>query len=201
MKTSNFSIKKLSDEEVISRFKESGNAAVLGILFDRYSKLVYGLCLKYLKNPTAAEDETMSIFEKLINHLSNQNIECFKAWLYIFSKNHCLMELRRKKPHLVELNTNTHSESIHLQNEKEIIDKELQNEKKIHLVHSLIKFLKPAQQKCLELFYINNLSYREVSCSTGLSIKQVKSNIQNGKRNLKIHFEKHMHYDHENPEQ
>lgn len=97
MKTASFSKNKLRDEEIISRFKECGNAAVLGILFDRYGKLVYGLCLKYFKNPTVAEDETMSIFEKLITQLSNQNIECFKAWLYIYSKNHCLMELRKKK--------------------------------------------------------------------------------------------------------
>ncbi len=200
MRTSGHNCNHLLDEDIISRFRESGNAALLGILFDRYSNLVYGLCLKYFRNPTIAEDETMVIFEKLISLLSDQNIDCFRAWLYTFSKNHCLMELRRKKPQIIEFNNQTTSDICH-ETGNEIIEIEMKKEHQISLLNSLLTYLNPAQKLCLRLFYINNLSYKEVSCSTGMSEKQVKSNIQNGKRNLRLQFKKHEHKNYEHPEE
>ena len=179
---------QLTDEEIIARFRQSGNAAVLGTIFDRYSKLVFGLCMKYLKNRTQAEDETMAIFEKLIADLQKHNIECFKAWLFTYSKNHCLMELRRKKPGIVEYDNHLLSEKTEDYEEK--IKKEKENESLVKQLENLINFLKPEQQQCIKLFYLENNSYRDVSQQTGLTLKQVKTNIQNGKRNLRTQFDK-----------
>jgi len=177
-----------SDEEIIARFRQSGNAAVLGTIFDRYSKLVFGLCMKYLKNRTHAEDETMAIFEKLITDLQRHNVDCFKAWLYTYSKNHCLMELRRKKPGIIEFDQ--HIQTGKQEDYEEKIKEEREKESLVKQLEKLINYLKPEQQQCIRLFYLENHSYRDVSEQTGLSLKQVKTNIQNGKRNLRTHFEK-----------
>ncbi len=178
-----------SDEEIIARFKKSGNTAVLGAIFNRYAKLVFGLCLKYMKNPYDAEDETMSIFEKLIGDLQKHEIENFRAWFYTYSKNHCLMELRKKKPVIIEFDSRTNSGS---EENSDCHSEESGNEleQKLGLVQSLMGILKNDQKICLREFYENDKTYREVSNITGLSLRQVKSHIQNGKRNLKIQFDK-----------
>ena len=52
--------------------------------------------------------------------------------------------------------------------------------------------LNPEQKQCLILFYLEKKSYQEISENTGFSLMQVKSYIQNGKRNLKILLDKKM---------
>jgi RNA polymerase sigma factor (sigma-70 family) len=196
MKLFRNSSKNLSDEDIIARFKETGNAAVLGIIFNRYFKLVYGVCLKYHKNSTVAEDETMAVFEKLIIDLQKHHIRFFRPWFFKYTKNHCLMELRRKKPHIITY------ESFHQPfHETELTCQTTDLMKKDHLYDQIdlfLGFLKPEQETCLRLFYMNNKSYKDVSACTGIPLNQVRSYIQNGKRKLKIHFEKYIQngYDH-----
>jgi RNA polymerase sigma factor (sigma-70 family) len=189
MKLFGNSSKQMNDEDLIVRYRKTGNAAVLGTIFNRYARLVYGLCLKYMKNPANAEDETMAIFEKLITDLQKHNIVCFKAWLYTYAKNHCLMELRKIKPKMVEFSNEFHQQMI---DPDPFIkqEQETENERTHSTLRFIFSFLNTEQQICLSEFYNNNKSYKDVSLQTGLSLKQVKSHIQNGKRNLRIRFEK-----------
>jgi RNA polymerase sigma factor (sigma-70 family) len=189
MKLFGNSSKQMNDEDLIVRYRKTGNAAVLGTIFNRYARLVYGLCLKYMKKPANAEDETMAIFEKLITDLQKHNIVCFKAWLYTYAKNHCLMELRKIKPKMVEFSNEFHQQMI---DPDPFIkqEQETENERTHSTLRFIFSFLNTEQQICLSEFYNNNKSYKDVSLQTGLSLKQVKSHIQNGKRNLRIRFEK-----------
>lgn len=177
-----------TDEQLIEAFISEKNTAYFGILFERYTHLVFGLCMKYLKNPDDAEDAVMNIFEKLLSDLKQQNIRDFKSWLYMVAKNHCLMELRKKKVMLKASDYLTYEkqqefmESLfpgHLNNEG--VDKD---GIVLSLQHALQE-LKEEQKVCIELMYLQKMSYLEVSRETGYSMKQVKSYIQNGKRNLK----------------
>ena len=59
----------LSDVELIALYKAKKNLEVLAILYNRYIHLVYGVCLKYLKNRQDSEDAAMQIFEKLITEI------------------------------------------------------------------------------------------------------------------------------------
>lgn len=172
-----------SDEELVELFQDKGLKLCISLLYERYGHLVMGVGLKYLKNPTDAEDLTMQIFESLFVKLKNHSIKQFKPWLYMVVKNECLMLLRKKKKNIpVELTdnlTNTDTES-------DIILKELQLSK----LEMAIEELKPEQKQCVSLFYLQQKSYSEISLELMISEKQVKSAIQNGKRNLKILLEK-----------
>ncbi len=180
--TGNNRLKDLSDEAVIARFIESGNPAVLGILYNRYARLVFGLFLKYLKDFNTAEDETMAIFERLISDIRKYQIECFRAWLHTYCNNHCLMILRKKKPYFVDLIAETIASETYTSES----DPQHTTETLIHTLNHLLSKLKPEQQKCIRLFYLEHLSYNDVSSHTGYSLSEVKSHIQNGKRNLRI---------------
>lgn len=145
--------------------------------------LVYGLCLKYLKNRDDAQDAVMSIYEQLSEKLLTTQVQHFKSWLYMVSKNHCLMELRKKNP---EVHSEIFMESVevvHLNDEK------IELEKDLHALEDCIEELKAEQRECVKLFFLEKKSYQQVYDQTGLEIKKVKSHIQNGKRNLKMCLE------------
>ncbi len=178
----NTQLKNLKDEELIHLYKTKKSAEVFGILYDRYSHLVYGVCLKYLKNTENAKDAMMQIFEKLFVDLYRHDIQIFKAWLYRVAQNHCFMQLRSNN-HLVKSveffseNSVEYEDTLH-----PIVEKERMYDR----MEVAIEELTDEQKKCILLFYIEKKTYQEIMQETGLSFMQVKSNIQNGKRNLKI---------------
>jgi len=178
----------LSDARLIEVFVAENNTDYFGLLFERYTHLVFGVCMKYLKNTDDAEDAVMSIFEKLMTDLKKHEVKDFKNWLYRVAKNHCLMQLRKRKVWMRAEDEITYEKQQefmesafpgHL-NDESIIDTGI-----LISLQSALKVLKEEQKKCLEMMYLQNKSYIEIAQLTGYSMKQVKSYIQNGKRNLK----------------
>ncbi|MEQ8628990.1 sigma-70 family RNA polymerase sigma factor [Ekhidna sp.] len=172
-----------TDELQLRLYRNTGNQEVLGELFNKYMHLVYGLCLKYLKNRDDAQDEVMSIYEHISEKLLTTEVAHFKSWLYMVSKNHCFMTLRKNNP---EIHTEVFMESgeeMHLNNEKVALEEDLQ------ALEDCIEELKTEQQRCVKLFFLEKKSYQQVNEETGLDLKKVKSHIQNGKRNLKMCLE------------
>lgn len=176
-----------SDNDLINTFLEKDDNNIVGVLYERYGHLVLGLCIKYLKNKDEAQDAVIQIFTGLLKDLKKHKIEFFKSWLYVYSKNFCLMELRKRQSALkkeLELKENVHlimdfSNPEHL-NEKE---------KQITIMEKALELLNTEQKKCIDLFYLKNKSYVEIVDITGYTANEVKSHIQNGKRNLKIKME------------
>lgn len=180
------SLQTLSDRELVAEYKRTNQTRIIGELFERYTHLIYGVCIKYLKNPERSKDAVMQIFEKLLKELASQEITYFKSWLYSVAKNHCLMILRKNKSlkqreekwKASQCENMEFLHEVHLNNKPDnnLLDDVLQNS---------IKQLKTEQEKCIRLFYFKNKSYNEIVQITGYTQKQVKSYLQNGKRNLK----------------
>lgn len=181
-------IRKLSDEELLNLFQKNLETEYLGELYTRYIHLVYGVCLKYYKDVERAKDAVIEIYEKLQADLPNQQIKNFKSWLYVVSKNHCLMELRKNKSQKIVLTSSDETLTVFMENEPELhpIDREETTE----ALEDCIKRLKAEQKQSIRLFYFENKSYREIADELKTEIKKIKSLIQNGKRNLKICLER-----------
>ena len=181
-------IKSSSDEELVTAYKESGDSVLLGELFERYTHMVYLVCMKYLKDPMESEDMSMQIFEKLMTDLKKYEVRSFKHWLHTVTKNQCLIYLEKK-------NRRRHKVDEYKETQQALMESEdlwnLTDEKEVQLVQleKAITELKEEQKVCVELFYLKKKSYQEVSDLTGYNMKQVKSYIQNGKRNLKKYLE------------
>ncbi len=180
----------LSDEELIRQYKETGEKHFVGVLFKRYSHLVFGVCMKYLKNEEDAEDASMEIFEELFEKLDSHDVEYFNGWIYSVSKNKCLMVLRKKK-NVTSKKWNVYDNYYAENVENEPLWHHEEDEKKglLKKLEEALINLKTEQQYCIRLMYLENRSYKEISVITGYSLKQVKSYIQNGKRKLKIFLE------------
>jgi RNA polymerase sigma-70 factor (ECF subfamily) len=184
-------IKQLSDEELQKRFIDTRNQEYLGELYSRYMHLVYGVCLKYFNEPEKAKDAVITLYEKVQTDIVKHQVNNFKSWLYVVTKNYCLMELRKSKSAKnITLNyERSLTTFMEFKQEMHPIDEERNAELNKALMDCIQK-LKVEQKSCIHLFYFENKSYREVSDELKLNEKRVKSFIQNGKRNLKICLEK-----------
>ncbi len=177
--------KHITDIELLKKYKTDQNKEWLGILLQRYTMLLLGVCMKYLKNEEEAKDAVQQIFLKALNELEKYPVAYPKSWLYKIANNYCLMKLRDQKVHISIENVTAISEICNSENASNI-DKEIT----LDILEAAIEELNTEQKTCITLFYLQKKSYQQISAITGFSLLQVKSNIQNGKRNLKILIEK-----------
>lgn len=177
-----------TDLELVAAFCQREERRALGILYQRYGHLVVGLCLDYLKDRDAARDATMEIFEKVTLKVCQQPIETFRAWLFYTSRNYCI-DLLRKKIRTREREAEISAPALV---ESSPDDRPFEE---IHLAHlpRALRALPEQQARCVRLFYLLGHSYAQVCAKTGYDLKQVKSYLQNGRRNLRIQLEKLAH--------
>ncbi len=178
----------ITDAELLDYYVADGNSEWLGILLERYTLLLLGVCMKYLKNEDEAKDAVQQIFLKVLYEAGKYRIDYFKSWLYMVAKNHCLMRLRGSQTK----STKELNERVHVVAPEEDNTELLNNEKTLILLEDAIKELGDEQQQCVTLFYLQRKSYSQIAEQTGYSLLGVKSYIQNGKRNLKSILEKKM---------
>ena len=184
-----FFIKKLSDIDLIEKFKKTGDNEFLGELFERYTHFIFCVCLKYFRNEEKSKDAVMQIVEKLMTDLHKHEIANFKSWLHVVAKNFCLMQLRSEK-NLDKKQELLEKDAVEIMEIDNILhpDNAAEIDIKIEILSEAIKDLDKEQKTCIELFYLQDKSYSEVVEITGYTMNQVKSFIQNGKRNLKIYI-------------
>jgi RNA polymerase sigma factor (sigma-70 family) len=167
-------------------FKQNGSQDVLAKLYLRYTDLVYGTCLKYLKDGEAAKDALMNIYEELYQKLLQHEVENFKSWLYVVVKNHCLMQLRKEK----KMMTVEFQPAVMQSEDFSHLDSVLGREQEFKKLEQCLERLPAEQKQAVQLFYLENKCYNEIAEQTGMDWNKVRSVIQNGRRNLKICMEK-----------
>ena len=182
----NIPTNELPDKELVALFRTSRNMEVLAVLFQRYMDLLYGVCLKYLKQPETAKDAVMQIFEELVAKLPKHEVDNFKSWLYTLAKNYCLMQLRTPKNLKT---TEFNPDSMQLEEEMHLNGIQLKEEN-LQKLERCLETLSTEQKRSVELFYLQNKCYKEIAEETGIEWNKVRSFIQNGRRNLKICMEK-----------
>jgi RNA polymerase sigma-70 factor (ECF subfamily) len=176
----------ITDQELLERWYSDHNNEWLGVLLQRYTLLLLGVCMKYVKDGEEARDCVQQIFVKVITELPKYRVEYFKSWIYTIARNHCLMKLRDQHGRAAEL-----SESM-LAAWDEEPGKNVHREKEqlLQWMGESLEELGKEQKLCVILFYLDKRSYQEIASSTGFTLMQVKSYIQNGKRNLRLFMEK-----------
>ena len=178
-----------SDQQLLENFYRDGNTEWLGLLLPRYTLLLLGVCMKYLKDEEEAKDCVQQVFLKAITELSKYRVEYFKAWIYMVAKNHCLMKIRdRQGKRSIEIN------DFHVHSIDEALEgnPHLEKDELLNRMSAALEQLNDEQKQCIILFYLEKRSYQEIAEKTGFTLMQVKSYIQNGKRNMKILLEKRM---------
>ncbi|WP_443945329.1 RNA polymerase sigma factor [Pedobacter sp. AW1-32] len=178
--------RQYEDSDLIAEYKRTGDLDALGTLYNKYMHLVFGVCFNYFKDEEQSKDAVMQIFEELVGKLKVHEIQNFKSWLHVLTRNHCLMALRKtSKQNTVPLDETfvENTEIVHL-------DIDNTKETQLTIMEKCMDTLPEEQRKSVDLFYLQEKCYKEVAEITGYDMLKVKSYIQNGKRNLKICIEK-----------
>jgi RNA polymerase sigma factor (sigma-70 family) len=177
----------ITDQQLLENFYATHDNEPLGILLQRYTLLLLGVCMKYLKNEEESKDAVQQIFLKVITELKKYRVDYFKSWIYMVAKNHCLMKLRDEHGKMPVALTDRYLEA---KDESEDNSRLLQKDVTLDMMAEALQELQAEQQQCVTLFYLKKKSYQEISEVTGFTMMQVKSYIQNGKRNLRLAVEK-----------
>lgn len=175
-----------NDEDLLFHYKQSGNKELFSDLFKKHVSVVYGTCLFYLQDKAAAEDATMQLFEKIMNDALRHDIKNFKAWLSFVVRNYCISLIRKHKVYQKNIRSYCEFEYEETTYETEEKIQKVGDEQMIEFMRECLPKLKETQRVCIELFYLKNKSYQEIVNETKYSLNEVKSFIQNGKRNLKL---------------
>ncbi|WP_331576547.1 sigma-70 family RNA polymerase sigma factor [Puia sp.] len=176
----------MTDQELLARFYEDHNNEWLGSLLQRYTLLLLGVCMKYVREEEEARDCVQQIFVKVITELAKYRVEYFKSWIYTIARNHCLMKLRDQHGRSAELTDSL----LAAWDEEPGKNLHWEKEQLLLWMDQALEELGKEQKLCVILFYLEKKSYQEIADQTRFSLMQVKSYIQNGKRNLKIAIEK-----------
>lgn len=176
----------MDEKQLLAHYRNTGDLEVLGKLYSPYMSLLYGVCYRYFENTVQSQDAVMHIFEELITKLRHHEVENFKSWLYVYARNHCLMQLRRdKRTNHVDIEDNLYESEQKLYQE----DPKKWLEADFERLEYCMQILNKEQEECVRLFYLEQMCYKDIAEQTGYALNKVKSSIQNGKRNLKICME------------
>ena len=172
-----------TDEALLAHYQASGDLQVLGVLYSRYTELVYGVCLKYFKQEETAADAVMDIFEELVQKAQKHEVDKFRPWLYVLAKNHCLMRLRKAGQNFTVSFDPGFMYSLELMHpeEEDLNDREIT----LKRLENCIERLPDQQKDCVRMFYFEDRSYKDIAEGMSLDLSIVRSHIQNGRRNLK----------------
>lgn len=181
-----------NDEELAARYFATGDKCIVGDLFEKHVKTVFGVCLFYFRDKDLAKDVVMQIFEKLITELRKTQVKNFRAWLSFVVRNYCINELRKNKGRYFVPENYLDFEMRESSLDEEESLRRVNDEMMLEFMKEALHLLKDGQRICVELFYLQDRSYNDISASTGFTVNEVKSYIQNGKRNLKLAIEAKM---------
>ena len=167
---------QLTDEDLVARLKADGRSS-LGVLWDRYAHLLFGVAMKYLKDVEASKDAVMGLFAELPALLGKHEVKSFRPWVHTVMRNRCLMQLRKKDPH----------EALDPELLPQVMpsDDAVLHEASLQALEAAISKLPDGQETCIRLFYMEKMSYQQVAERTGFPLQQVRSDLQNGRRNLR----------------
>ncbi|THH39802.1 RNA polymerase sigma factor [Neolewinella litorea] len=178
---------EVTDLDLLRAFRRQPDATRLLPLYERYAELIYAWCLRYLGTPQRAEDAGAEVFTVLLEQLPRHEVTNFRSWLQTVVRNHCLMQLRREKRDPVRQGEDP---LVHFGAWPHQAEETAETPPDTRPLHHCLKQLNEAQRQCIRLFYLTpGESYASVGERLNLSVGQVRSHLQNGRRNLKICLE------------
>ncbi|MBL7775417.1 MAG: sigma-70 family RNA polymerase sigma factor [Saprospiraceae bacterium] len=177
-----------TDDELLARYRDSGDARYLGWLYERYMPMVYGVCLKIFRDPAKSEDAVMGIYEELTRKLREHQVESFRGWLFVLARNYCLMEWR--KNHRRPTDYHPPEDMDRYDAVEAPFEVEIHQKNHLQPLNNCLQELPGKQRQSVELFYLKDHSYKEIAELLAEEVGKIRSYIQNGRRNLKICLEK-----------
>ncbi|MCZ7601816.1 MAG: sigma-70 family RNA polymerase sigma factor [Melioribacteraceae bacterium] len=181
-------MKNLTDEQIIESIKK-GNKGDFTLLVDRYKDKGFSLLKRILKNDLDAEEALQDTFMKVFSSLNSFRFESkFSTWFYKVTFNTGLTMAASKK-RKIEKEMSSIEDHFELGHEDERIYSESENVKQY--VMKLVDHLPPRNALLLILFYIDDMSLKEISDILEISLVNTKVLLHRSRNILRDMLLKH----------
>ena len=172
-----------SSEELAARFAETQENAYFAEIERRHKRKVWAMAYSVLGDVGKAEDvsqETFLLLSMAGDRFKDGSVE---GWLCLVARRLALnLHKRHLRGEMVE-------ERLVMETPPGSLEADLPDPRILETLGTL----PPAQRVCLNLLYGEGLSYKEIVGKTGFSLKEVKTHLQNGRRNFKLRWDKRHH--------
>ncbi len=186
MKISNYFLGNLdgmTDQRLLELYRTSNDAKYMAVLYARYLDMIYGLCLRYTPNAMEAEDYCQNIYIKLLDKMQKMQPDNFRAFLYTLVRNYCIDQTRKVIGKNVEIFPDR---DMHLSVDPRQEGEDLNEKERVEAILTIcLGELRDEQRACIKQFYFENRTYVNIAKQLNLQVSQVRSYLQNGRRNLK----------------
>ncbi len=154
-------------------------------LYDRHSRIVYGLVLRILQQGSTAEEVVQDVFLQLWRNASQYQASRgpFVPWLLTLARNRALDTLRLKSER--QRRREDQTEELPQIAQVPQYEQALDEKRRAEVVRSLMSSLSAPQKKAIELAYFEGLSHTEIAEALHEPLGTVKSWIRNGLIRLK----------------
>jgi len=168
-----------TDLELVERIVANNDSMLFGVLYDRYSKLVYNKCLGFAKSNKEAEDLTQDIFLMLYVKLGSfKGNSKFSTWLYSFTYNFCVNYVNRNKER--KINDNSVKFETHEDVPVEVTDN-LLLEMQVDKLKKALELIAPEDKSILLLKYQDGASIKELEDILELKSSAIKMRLKRAK--------------------
>lgn len=179
-----------ADEAVlVKRFRGERDGAAFDALYRRNRRMVYGTCLRYLRDREAAEDACHDVFLQAYQQFDSLRGDVFSPWVRRIAINHCLNRQRhaatrrRIEPTLVRDFDQGRADASHAA---------AAARDDLRIAAELVRGLSPKQRLVFLLRHVEQLAYDGIAEVTGLPFDEVRSALQNARRNFRLGWEREM---------
>jgi RNA polymerase sigma-70 factor, ECF subfamily len=170
------------DDATLLLMVQKGDEAAMASLFDRYSKMVYSVALRVLRDPASAEDVLQEIFMQVWRNPDGliATRGSLGGWLAVVSRNRSIDTLRRKRPS-EQVDDMTLASPYNLADEAE-------RNSMMQKARGVIHLLPTEQRKTLEMAFFDGLTHSEIAEMTGDPLGTVKTRIRSALTTLRKAF-------------
>ena len=172
------------DGALVSRLLQK-DVSAFEELYDRHSRLVYGLVLRILQQAATSEEVVQDIFLQLWRNASQYDTSRgpFLPWLLTLARNRALDQLRLKSER--QRRREDQTEELPPVVSAPNFERDIDEKRRAQRVRELMASLQPQQKRAIELAYFEGLSHSEIAEKLQEPLGTVKSWIRNGLLKLK----------------
>lgn len=166
---------------IINRIK-SGDKEAFSLVVDRYSDMVYTLCLRMLGVEADAADAAQEVFVKVYRSMAGfQEKSKFSTWIYRIAYNHCISVIR-KKVKIIDMVDELPDVEV---NNQDVSGLELiSSEERKRYLNMAIEALAETDAVVITLFYYDELSLEEIAEVTGLTNANIRIKLHRSRKKM-----------------
>ena len=177
----------MQNKELLNHIKgcQRGDDKSQRWIFERYYRLMFGVCLRYVSDRDATQDVVQEGFLKIFSSINKYSSKgSFEGWMRRIMVNTAIDAIRSRKATGLVLGVEESFDSVAEEMPETIDDDEMNFT--VHDVQAAMAQLSPMYRMVFNLHVFDNLAHKEISEQLGISIGTSKSNLAKARRNLRI---------------